>query len=43
MGCYGNGPNIHPGAEERTDRKKKKKKKKTKGEESKTATALGVE
>jgi hypothetical protein len=40
MSCYGNGPNIHPEAEGRTEKKKKKK---TKTVESKTAAALGIE
>jgi hypothetical protein len=40
MGCYGNGPNIHPGAEGRTEKNKKKKIKRV---ESKTATALRIE
>jgi hypothetical protein len=40
IGCYGNGPNIHPGAEGRTEKNKKKKIKRA---ESKTATALGIE
>jgi hypothetical protein len=26
MGCYGNGPNIHPGAEGRTEKKIRKRK-----------------